>query len=260
MSRSRHAALPLRHRLSPLLLPPLLLPLLLLPLMLLLSACGGSDNPPGIQSPPVLPPAGTGVKVDVAAAWQQYLSTPRQWQVSGSQNNDAFTLTLVLTPGPLSSFPLNGQLAQTTTESLRLNVAGIVSADTEGTLFYDSNSLIGIVGGSGPGATCAVVRTPFAPLPTDAAAGTGGTIVALDNFDGCSNSAAKVGSLTLDWSVEQDLAVTLFCLTGVRQDNAGAITGTQTSCVQTTRQGELAGGARLSLRRADGSTISAKNY
>lgn len=230
----------------------------------LLSACGGNDDHNhdngGIQSPPVLPPASTGVTVDVAAAWRQYLSTPRRWDISGSQNGNAFTLSLVLTPSGQITFPATGQVAQTTTESLRLNFAGVATANTDGTLFYTNDSLIGIVGGSGANATCAVVRTPFSGLPGNATVGASGTIVTLDNLNGCSSTAQRVGSVTLNWSIDQDLAVTLFCLTTLRQDTSGATTGSQTACLQTSNAGELGSSARITFRRPDGSVITGKNY
>lgn len=231
--------------------------------LLLLSACGGTDirfQSGGIQSPPILEPAGTGVRINAAAAWHSYLTAPQRWQVAGSSNGNAFTLALVLTPGPIAVFPLNGQLAQSTTESLRLNFAGVLTADTDGTLFYSNDNLIGI---GGPGNSCAIVRTPMpavSPLPGNAAVGDAGTIVTLDNFDGCASNAMRVGSVSLRWSVEQDLAVTLLCLSTLRQDLGGSTVSAQTACVQSTAQGELGGGARLSLRRPDGSVISAKKY
>jgi hypothetical protein len=228
-----------------------------------LTACGGgsvSFNSGGIQSPPILPPAGTGVTVDTAAAWHQYLSTPQRWDIAGQQNGNAFTLALVLTPGAISSFPYNGQLAQTTAQSLRLTVGGVATANTDGILFSTNDSLIGIVGGNGASASCAVVRTPFTPLPASSVVGAGGTMVSFDTLAGCTPNAARVGSITLNWSIEQDLAVTLFCLTTLRQDAAGLPAGSETACVQTTAQGDLGGGARLTLRRADGTVISGKNY
>ncbi|MFL6708621.1 MAG: hypothetical protein ACJ8HI_10490 [Massilia sp.] len=235
----------------------------------LLTACGGNNDGDnagtnggnnGIQSPPVLPPASTGVTVDVAAAWRQYLGTPRRWDISGNQGGSNFILSLVLTPGGQTTFPATGQVAQTTTESLRLSFAGLASANTDGTLFYTNDSLIGILGGSGANATCAVVRTPFSALPTSGAVGANGTVVSLDNLNGCSSTAQRVGSVTLNWSIEQDLAVTLFCLTTIRADAAGATAGSQTACVQSNAQGQLGSSARLTLRRPDGSVISGKNY
>jgi hypothetical protein len=200
------------------------------------------------------------VTVDVAAAWRHYLSTPRRWDISGSQNGNAFTLSLVLTPSGQLTFPATGQVAQTTTESLRLNFAGVASANTDGTLFHTNDSLIGIVGGSGANATCAVVRTPFAALPNNGVVGANGTIVTLDNLNGCTSTAQRVGSVTLNWSIEQDLAVTLFCLTTLRQDTGGATTGSQTACLQTSNAGELGSSARITFRRPDGSVITGKNY
>lgn len=229
--------------------------------VLLSTACGGGNGQSnnGIQSPPVLPPASTGVTVNAAAAWLQYLSTPRRWDIAGQQNGNAYNLALVLTPGPVSTFPYSGQLASTTTQSLRLTFGGIATADTDGILYYTGDGLIGIVGG---GATprCAVIRTPFTPLPNNSRVGDGGTIVSLDSLAGCAPNADRVGTVTLTWSIEQDLAVTLFCLTTVRQDPAGVPTGSETACVQSDAAGELAGGARLSLRRPDGTAISGKNY
>lgn len=236
----------------------------------LLTACGGNNdddagnhngNNSGIQSPPVLPPAGTGVTVNAAAAWRQYLTTPQRWDISGSQGGSNFVLSLLLTPTGQTTFPATGQVAQTTTESLRLNFAGVASANTDGVLFYTNDSLIGVIGGSGANATCAVVRTPFTPLPTSGVVGANGTIVSLDNFNGCSSTAQRVGSVTLSWSIEQDLAVTLFCLTTARTDAAGVTSGTQTTtCIQSNAQGQLGSSARLVLRRPDGSVISGKNY
>lgn len=234
----------------------------------LLAACGGNDddnksnggNGNGIQTPPVLPPASTGVSVDVAAAWRQYLSTPRTWEIGGSQNGNAFSLALVLTPSGQTTFPGNGQLAQSTTETLRLTFAGNAAVNTEGRLFYNDSGLIGIVGGTGPNATCAIVRAPASQLPSSGVVGANGTIVTLDNFNACGTNAQRVGSVTLNWSVQQDLAVTLFCLTTIRQDTNGATVGSQTACVQSTANGQLGGSARLTLRRPDGTEIAGKNY
>lgn len=239
---------------------------------LLVTACGGrndddelsnnnsNNNGSGIQSPPVTPPASTGVTVDVAAAWRQYLSTARRWDISGNQNGSAFNLALVVTPSAQTTFPGNGQVAQTTTESLRLTFAGVANANVDGTLFYNNDSLIGIVGGSGANASCAVVRTPFAGLPSNATVGSTGTVVTLDNFNACTTNAQRVGSINLTWSVQQDLAVTLFCLTTVRLDQTGTTTNSQTACVQSNAQGQLGAGARLTLRRPDGTEITGKNY
>ncbi|WP_426193804.1 hypothetical protein [Massilia sp. DWR3-1-1] len=235
-------------------------------LMLLLAACGGSDrfsvqvNPGGIESPPFLPPASTGVTVDTAAAWRHYLGTAQRWEVAGQQNGNAFSLALTLTPGPISIFPYNGQLAQTSTESLRLRFAGVASVDTDATLYYSNGSLIGIVGGSGASARCAVIRTPFTALPTNSRVGDSGTIVSLARLAACTPDAQQIGSVTLRWSIEQDLAVTLFCLTSLQQAPQGTPAGAQTACMQTTAQGELGGSARLSVRRPDGSEVSGKNY
>jgi hypothetical protein len=237
---------------------------------LLLTACGGNNdddqsngnnnNGSGIQSPPAVPPASTGVTVDVAAAWRQYLTTARRWEIAGNQNGSAFNLALVVTPSSQTTFPGNGQVAQSTTESLRLTFAGTATANTDGTLFYNNDSLIGILGGSGPNATCAIVRTPSGALPTSGAVGANGTIVTLDNFNACGTNAQRIGSVTLNWSIQQDLAVTLFCLTTIRQDTTGGTVGSQTACVQSTAQGQLGGGARLTVRRPDGTEITGRNY
>lgn len=235
-------------------------------LAVLLVACGGgstyfsfSSGGP-IQSPPLLPPAGTGVTVDAAAAWRHYLGSAQRWQVTGRQNGNVFSFSVALAPGPPRVFPYNGTVALTTSETWRLRLAGAANADTEGVLYYNGDSLVGIVGTSAGSAPCAVIRTPFISLPARARVGDAGTIVSLDRLDACTPSATRIGSTILTWAVEQDLAVTLFCVGSVRQDVAGVPEGAQTACVRSNAAGELGDGARLSIRRADGTLITGKNY
>ena len=105
-----------------------------------------------------------------------------------------------------------------------------------------------------------MIRTPFTALPANSRVGDSGTIVTLTRLGGCTPNAQPIGSLTLRWSIEQDLAATLFCLSSLQHDATGAPAGAQTACVQTTAQGELGDSARLSVRRPDGSEVSGKNY
>lgn len=238
--------------------------------ILLLGACGGTDwrlqigyHGNGIESPPYLPPAGTGVTVDVAAAWRHYLGAQRRWEISGVQNGSAFTLALERRAGPDRFFPDSAQLLQTTGEALRLRVDGVASDEVDNTLYYQNDSLIGIVfnAGNGAGPTrCAVTRTLSPPLRGIAKVGDSGIVALFDSLNDCKPGATPVGTVELRWSIRQDLAVTLFCLTTLGYDGAAALAAAHTGCVQTTATGELGDGARLSLRRPDGSDIGGKNY
>lgn len=231
------------------------------------SACGGSDwrlqigyGGSGIASPPYLPPAGTGVTVDVAAAWRHYLEAQRYWDTSGQRSGSPFTLTLARTQGPDRLFPYNGQLLQSSGDTLRLRLAGVASDAIERTLYFNKDSLIGITEDPGGAVRCAVNRTPLPPLPGLARVGDSGILAILDRFDNCEDGAAVVGTVELRWAIRQDLAVTLFCLTTLDQRGAAVLEATHTVCLQTSAAGELGDGARLSLQRADGSDISGKNY
>lgn len=248
-------------------MPKLFKFLLVCAALALQSACGGSDwrlqigyRGSGIESPPYLPPAGTGVTVDVAAAWRHYLEAQRMWETSGQTSGNPFTLALVRAPGPDRLFPYNGQLLQSSGDALRLRLAGAASDQIDRTLYFTKDSLLGITDNQGGAVRCAATRTPPPPLPGLARVGDSGIVVALDRFDDCQPGAAVVGTVELRWAIRQDLAVTLFCLTTLGQRGTGALTATHTVCLQTSATGELGDGARLSLRRADGSDISAKNY
>ena len=227
----------------------------------LLAACGGGGGASGGGSapPPVIAPGPvvTG-GVDINAAWRDYLGAPHTWAMSGkTPDARAFDLSVIMKPGANRSFALTGASGQTIDQSIRFTIAGANPVSSDGTLYFNGASMVGVSTTNG---ACFGLRGTMPALPGASAVGTSGAMFVLDGNAGCTPNGQKLGTSTYNWSVENDGALTMFCLT-TRQENASATPiGSDAYCFEASPAGTLGAKAKFTITRPDGSTITGRNF
>jgi hypothetical protein len=230
----------------------------LVTLAALLSACGGGGGG-GAEAPPVIAPGPvvTG-GVDIAAAWRDYLSVAHTWTMSGKTSDArAFDLSVVMKPGANRSFALTGASGQTIDQSIRFTIAGANTVSSDGTLFFNGAAILGVSTTNG---ACFGLRGTMPALPGASAVGSSGAMFVLDGNAGCSTGGQKLGTTTYSWSVENDGALTMLCLT-TRQENASAaFIGSDAYCFEASPAGTLGAKAKFTITRPDGSTTTGRNF
>jgi hypothetical protein len=230
----------------------------LVTLAALLSACGGGGGG-GAEAPPVIAPGPvvTG-GVDIAAAWRDYLSVAHTWTMSGKTSDArAFDLSVVMKPGANRSFALTGASGQTIDQSIRFTIAGANTVSSDGTLFFNGAAILGVSTTNG---ACFGLRGTMPALPGASAVGSSGAMFVLDGTAGCSTGGQKLGTTTYSWSVENDGALTMLCLT-TRQENASAaFIGSDAYCFEASPAGTLGAKAKFTITRPDGSTTTGRNF
>lgn len=225
----------------------------------LLAACGGGGGGSGALPPPVIAPGPvvTG-GVDVGAAWRDYLGVAHTWTMRGQTSDSrAFELSVIMKPGANRSFTLTGTSGQTIDQSIRFTVAGANTVSSDGTLFFNSAAIIGVSTTNG---ACFGLRGAMPTLPGASAVGSNGAMFTLDGNAGCSTGGQKLGTTTYHWSIENDGALTLFCLTSRQEDASTAFIGSDAFCFEASPTGTLGAKAKFTITRSDGSSTSGKNF
>lgn len=222
----------------------------------LLAACGGGGS--GIQPPPVVAPAPTVAGVNVAAAWRDYVSVAHTWTMRGKTTDArAFELSVVMKPGASGTFALTGASGQTIDQSIRFAMDGANTVTSDGTLFVNGGAMIGVSTTNG---ACFGVRGAMPALPTSGAVGAYGTMFVLDGYAGCTSSGQKLGSTTYTWSIENDGALTMFCITSRQEDGNAAYIGTEVDCVEANPDGTLGTKAKFTITQPNGNSITGRNF
>lgn len=222
-----------------------------LPVAVLLAACGGGGG--GDIAPP--PAAAT---INVAAAWRDYVTGSHSWVMAGKDiAGHTVQLSVDLRPGASANFPLTNATGLTIDQTLRLTVDGNTVLSTEGTLFFTAASLLGVASKDG---ACAGVRTAMTALPGASAVGAAGTMFVLDGYAGCAVTGQRLGTSTFSWSVQQDQGLIMFCITSRNQGADGADLGGEVDCIEANADGMLGAKAKFTITRADGNSVSGKNY
>jgi hypothetical protein len=224
----------------------------------MLSGCGGgggggSSNPlPQTLPVPVTP------RVDVAAAWSNYVSAPHSWTMRG-QGSDAraHEMTVEMKPGTSAPFPMTGSSGQTIVQSLRFAIDGANTVSTNGTLYFTPVTMIGVATDDG---ACLVARSAMAALPGASTVGASGAMFVLEGYAGCKISGQKLGTTTYKWSVQAEGSLTLFCITSEQKNGDGIDIGTEVDCIEASANGTLGAKAKFTITRPDGNSISGKNY
>lgn len=228
-----------------------------------LSACGGggggaTPDVTAVTPPPVVAPPPAIAGVNVAAAWNDYTTAPHSWTMQGKgADARAYDLTVALKPGAQGAFPLTGAGGQTSEQSLRFAIEGANTVSTTATLYFTADNMLGV---AGPDGACAGARAAMTALPASAAVGSNGDMFILDGYAGCKTTGQRLGATAFSWSVEKDGEVLMFCLTSKQQDAAGAATNTEVDCIEASPGGALGNRAKFTITKADGNSISGRNF
>ncbi len=210
-----------------------------------LAACGGGGD---AGAPPFSPPDDD---FDVAAAWQQLLTTSRTWSAEGiGTDGRTYTLTLHTSPGGDDVFPVTGESAARADASVSTTVDGVPSQGLQQT-FYDPAT--GVVLGirrtvASVGTTCDVsttVGTPPSAVKVDAAAN--GLLATFDLLDGCRVDSAVLGTIELRWSLEFETGTTYFCLTSTERSPGDQVLSVESDCLEVEPDGTLGSKVRVTL-------------
>ncbi|MES2756843.1 MAG: hypothetical protein V4693_05665 [Pseudomonadota bacterium] len=225
----------------------------------LLAACGGGGAPAvGIPAPPpVIAPEPVVATINVGAAWRDYLTVAHTWKMAGKGTDGrAFELAVDMKPGTGATFSMTGSNGQTIDQSVRFTIDGATSV-TNGTLFFTADTFIGVASTDG---ACAPARGAMAALPVGAIVGQQGPMFVLEGYAGCRITGQKLGTTTFSWSIEEDAGVNLFCITSKQQNADGANIGSEVDCMEASASGTLGNRAKFTITRADGQSITGRNY
>lgn len=226
----------------------------------LLAACGGgggSSDSGGAAPPPVITPGPVVTTIDAAAAWHDYLTAAHTWKMTGKgADGRAFELAVDMKPGAGAPFPLTGSAGQTTEQAVRFTIDGAASGTTS-TLYFTNDTFIGIASTDG---ACSPARGPMSAMPAAATVGQQGPLYVLDGYAGCKLTGQKLGTTTFSWSIEADGPLNMFCITSQQRNAEGANIGTEVDCVETSVGGALGSKAKFILTKADGQSITGRNY
>ncbi|MET0859323.1 MAG: hypothetical protein ABWY27_21425 [Telluria sp.] len=224
----------------------------------LLAACGGGGGgTTAAIPPPVISPGPVVATIDVGAAWRDYLTVAHTWKMAGKGTDGrAYELAVDMKPGATAAFSMTGSSGQTIEQSVRFTIDGATSV-TNGTLFFTNDTFIGVASSDG---ACAPARGALAALPVGAIVGQQGPLFVLEGYAGCRITGQKLGTTTFSWSVEEDAGVNLFCITSKQQNAEGANIGSEVDCMEASANGTLGNRAKFTITRADGQSITGRNY
>lgn len=226
----------------------------------LLAGCGGGGggSPAGGGTiPPVISPGPVVATTNVAAAWRDYLTAAHNWKMAGKgADGRAYELAVDMKPGAGATFAMTGSAGQTIEQSVRFTINGATNV-TNGTLYFTNDTFIGVASTDG---ACAPARGAMAALPAAATVGQQGDLFVLEGYAGCRITGQKLGTTTFSWSVQEDAAVNLFCITSKQQNAEGANIGSEVDCIEASASGTLGNRAKFTIIRADGQSITGRNY
>jgi hypothetical protein len=228
----------------------------------ILAACGGGGSGGAAVDTaaplPVVAPVPAATGVNVAGAWKDYTTTPHSWTMPGKGSDArAYELTVVMKPGAVAAFPLNGASGQTSDQSLRFSIDGANTVTTNGTLYFTTDNMLGVASTDG---ACAGARAAMPALPTSSATGTSGPMFVLDGYAGCKTAGQSLGATAFSWSVEKDGDVVMFCITAKQEDSNGAVQTTEVDCMEANVNGTLGGRAKFTITKPDGNSVSGRNF
>ena len=209
-----------------------------------LAACGGGGSGP--------PPS----QVDVAAALRALHSGPHSWTVTAVVGVNQYKVVFDLEPLGASTFPVTGAASVVSRQTVAYSIdAGSDLAVADLHFDPDTLALLGWVAGT----SCAVT-TARGTLPSAATSGDAGLLYLLDEFDGCTATASKVGSTEMRWSLERDRGVLLFCRNATHFNAAHVQLDTEDDCASVSGNGALGNQARIRLSTADLAPVTLRNY
>jgi hypothetical protein len=220
----------------------------------LLTACGGGGGDGGDSG--FVPPADD---FNVFAAWRNLLTTSHAWTVSGiGSDGRSYTFTIAGTPGPTSVFPVTGMVSARADTQLTTNANGTIVAGTQETYFDAATlQLVGLRTVFNGSASACDIATAVDVPPAAVKVGTAGSLATLDELNGCAASSAKIGTITLTWSLEFEAGLTYFCSNSTERDPTGAVVSFEADCVRVSPDGTLGSAARVTVQQ-NGVTVIAR--
>ncbi|MEO7493843.1 MAG: hypothetical protein ABIT83_20445 [Massilia sp.] len=221
-----------------------------------LAACGGGGGSAGSAPPIQAPDLGD---VNVANAWHNYLTTPQTWDMPGkAADGTVFQVTVQLKPAAASAFPVSGASSQTTGQAFRFSFNTTGGVDRNDTFYFNGDNVLGVV--SAATGECGVARAVMPALPAAGSLGSNGALFVLDNYDACATRKVSGGTSTVNWSIDTDAGVTMFCLTTYEDNAKGVRISTEVDCVEVDRAGTLGTKAKFALTLADGRSLVGRNF
>lgn len=198
----------------------------------LLVACGGggSDAPAG--------------PFNVAAAWQNALTTQRTYHASASVDGNTISLDMQIQPLAASTYPPSGVATSRVDQTVIARINGGNDVTDHVVVHYTGDAnVIGHVNDDG---TCSDVTTNL-PLPTAADMGAHGSLYrAIDHAD-CSGGAATGSGTEADWLLQSEQGVDYFCVYTTEEDTNGALIGRVNECVEVHPDGTLGSRVRVTV-------------
>ncbi len=219
-----------------------------------LTACGGGGGDPFVPSMPSLEDA-----YDITRILFILLTGTGSYTVGGVGSDGAlYEMTIRFEPDSDSLFPFTGLPGARSNKTVTLKRNGAVVATVSDSTYYDRNTLT-VHGSSSSDGSCSVV-TSSTPPPSSASPGSGGTLDTSTDYIACTSGAPARGSTTRTWSIETEVLTTTvyFCSHETSRDLAGAVTATESVCLQVSRDGSLGSKARVT-RSTPGLSLTARS-
>jgi len=220
-----------------------------------LAGCGGGGGDP---PPPPPPPATYAVR----AALANLLTVGGSWTVSGTASDgSAYSLTFGFAPAASAPFPVSGEMAERSIETVSTNAGGVDLGSSTLTYYFHAADLafVGIAADDG---TCSSMSSNTA-LPATASPGASGALYAENDYDNCSGGTVPPDTTVGRWSLETDAAVNLLCWTQVTPGPPAAPLATISYCFEVAADGALGSKARVSVSSAAFSppfSLTARNF
>lgn len=226
-----------------------------LALCAVVSGCGGGS---GGDSPSETPPPVGASSVNVSQAWSNLISATGSWQTTGiGPDGKTYTLSLQSTPRSTATFKRTGESGNTTEQVLIVSTSGSATETSRRTLYFNATNLFGVEYDDG---SCSIVPILASPLPGMSPVGSTGSVGTSYDFDSCAPQPFDDGVTSNEWSIVSDSGITLFCITSVEYNRAGAVIGRDQTCIEATEAGALGTKARFTIYFSNTTALIAKNY
>jgi hypothetical protein len=219
-----------------------------------LAACGGGGSDPFVPSVPSFEDA-----YDIGRILFMLLTGSGSWTVAGVGSDGAlYEMTIRFEPDSDAFFPLTGLPGASSNKTVTLRRNGVVIATVTDNTYYDRGTLT-IQGSSGSDGSCSLV-TSSGTRPSSAAPGSGGALDSSTDYVSCTSGSAAQGNTARTWSIETEGLTVFFCSNETSRDLAGTVTGTESVCLQVSRDGSLGSKAHVTRSTPGGLSLTARNF
>jgi hypothetical protein len=217
-----------------------------------LAACGGGGGDPLAPTVPSFEDA-----YDVTRILFILLTGSGSYTVGGIGSDGAlYEMTIRFEPDQDSFFPLTGSPAARSNKTVTLRRNSTTVATVTDSTYYSRNTLT-VQGSSSSDGSCSIVTSSASP-PGSATPGSGGALDTSNDHIGCSSGSAIRGSTARTWSIENEALTVFFCSNETSRDLNGSVTGTESTCLQVSRDGSLGSKARVTRSTPGGLSLTAR--